>query len=62
MEARNHDQKPRSVFILGFEGSEVFYLASEKKIVSTLAPPPAKHEWNEKTAPLKKEKASRKTL
>ena len=60
MEARNHDRKPSSVFILGFAGSEVFYLASEKRIVSTLAPFPAKHRGDEKTTALKQEKASRK--
>ncbi len=61
MEARNHDQKPSSVFILGFEGSEVIYLALEGKIVSTLAPLPAKHKGDEKTTALKREKASRKS-
>lgn len=63
MEARNSRSQSGSVFILGIEGAEIFYLATENRIFSTMksiVSPRSEASFEEKSLGSKKEKTARK--
>jgi hypothetical protein len=62
MEARNRESPTPSVFILGIEGAQIFYLATENRIFSTLMSPRSEASSDGKTLGAKKEKTARKDV